>query len=491
MKNLDVFLIFLAIRIASVFLVQTYFVPDEYWQSLEVAHHQVFKYGHLTWEWSKGIRSYSPIIIVSGLFKILQLLQLDTAEILIYSPRLLQALLSAYSDLSFYKWSGTKKWAIFCIANSWFWYYTGSRTLINSLECALTTIALSKFPWPGKGIEENSIFIWIVAVIFFIRPTSALIWLPLCIYHLIINKNSVLNVVLKTYLPIGLFVFALSVLVDSLCHGSFVVTLYEFLKFNIFEDVGSFYGVQPWHWYLSTGFPAILGIQFLPFMSASTVVLKNRKVHPNELAMLGTIVFALTMYSCLPHKEFRFILSLLPLVLYISSRFLSAWSRKASRAAVWVVATVIFVGNVVPMWYLGMVHQRGTLDVMTSLRQISHKNPQQTSLLFLMPCHSTPLYSHLHINVTTRFLTCLPNLNNIDGYVDEADQFYKNPSAWLRQNYPPNGTLPSHIILFDVLEANISDILSRYKQTHEIFHTDMPATSRIGKYVLIHKRLDY
>lgn len=31
-------------RLINCFLVQTNFVPDEYWQSLEVSHHMVFKY---------------------------------------------------------------------------------------------------------------------------------------------------------------------------------------------------------------------------------------------------------------------------------------------------------------------------------------------------------------------------------------------------------------------------------------------------------------
>lgn len=70
-------------------------------------------------------------------------------------------------------------------------------------------------------------------------------------------------------------------------------------------------------------------------------------------------------------------------------------------------------------------------------------------------------FSHLHVNVTTRFLTCLPNLSKIDSYVDEADLFYNSPNAWLRQNYPPTGVLPSHIILFDNLESTVSSILSR------------------------------
>nr|XP_023015260.1 GPI mannosyltransferase 3-like [Leptinotarsa decemlineata] len=142
------------------------------------------------------------------------------------------------------------------------------------------------------------------------------------------------------------------------------------------------------------------------------------------------------------------------------------------------------------MWYLSMIHQRGTLDVMDALKRISLKNPNDTNLLFLMPCHSTPLYSHLHVNVTTRFLTCTPNFNKIDNYVDEADLFYENPNGWLRQNYPPNGTLPTHIISFDILQPNIRDILSRYRQTHEIFHTDFPTSPRTGKFVLIHRRLD-
>lgn len=32
----------IAYRIASVFLVRTFYVPDEYWQSLEVAHKLTF-----------------------------------------------------------------------------------------------------------------------------------------------------------------------------------------------------------------------------------------------------------------------------------------------------------------------------------------------------------------------------------------------------------------------------------------------------------------
>ena len=156
--------------------------------------------------------------------------------------------------------------------------------------------------------------------------------------------------------------------------------------------MGSWYGSQPWFWYLSVGFPAVLGIHFLPFVLATLVIIKNRASHPNELVLLSSIVFSLTIYSFLPHKEFRFLLPLLPIALYVSSRFLSAWSRKANTWRLWSVALILFLGNLGPAYYLGYVHQRGTLDVMEPLREIASRNPNSSSFLFLMPCHSTPLF---------------------------------------------------------------------------------------------------
>lgn len=84
--------------------------------------------------------------------------------------------------------------------------------------------------------------------------------------------------------------------IDSIFYGGFVITPLNFLKLNVFNNVGEWYGTQPWFWYLSVGFPAVLGIQLLPFILAVLVVLKNRHSHPNELALLGCIIFTITVY---------------------------------------------------------------------------------------------------------------------------------------------------------------------------------------------------
>lgn len=92
-------------------------------------------------------------MLVAGIYKILDVLNLDSVTALVLVPRVFQALLSAFADYRFYKWSNSKKWSLFIIVSSWFWFYTGSRTLINSTEAALTTIALSFFPWGRKEGE--------------------------------------------------------------------------------------------------------------------------------------------------------------------------------------------------------------------------------------------------------------------------------------------------------------------------------------------------
>lgn len=92
----------IALRICNCFLVQTSFVPDEYWQSLEVAHHMVFNYGYLTWEWTERLRGYTYPLIFASIYKILHLLGKDSVQLLIWIPRLAQALLSAIADIRLY-----------------------------------------------------------------------------------------------------------------------------------------------------------------------------------------------------------------------------------------------------------------------------------------------------------------------------------------------------------------------------------------------------
>lgn len=492
MVRYKILLTFLLIRIASVFVVKTWFVPDEYWQSLEVGHKLAFGYGHLTWEWSKGIRSYLHPLTITAIYKALAWLGLDQAEYLVLAPRIFQAILSAFSDYCFYKWCNRSKWAIFLNITSWFWFYTSTRTLINTVEACLTTIALSLYP-RYHGNDSHS-FLWFVQIACFIRPTAAILWLPLCIIHM--HQKSVYSIIeqlIKRYLLIGFIVGGAAVALDSYAHGTFIVTPVEFIKANVVENVGSFYGEHPWHWNVTVGLPTILGPITIPFVLAIIQTIRHREDYRDRLNLLIAIVFSLFVYSLMPHKEFRFLLPLLPLCLNITADALSTWSRYASRWLIWIVALLILVSNALPAAYFSWVHNRGTTDVMVTVERLAreYRDPSdhKAKFLFLMPCHSTPFYSHVHQNVTMRFLTCEPNFNDASQYKDEADQFFANPAAWLRAHIPvyPKSALPTHVILFDSLESSIRDFLQKYQLVESFKHSDYGTDHRIGNKVLLYE----
>lgn len=125
---------------------------------------------------------------------------------------------------------------------------------------------------------------------------------------------------------------------------------------------------------------------------------------------------------------------------------------------------------------------------MKILRKEYARFDDTTNLLFLTPCHSMPLYSHLHVNISTKILTCEPNLNGSVNYIDEADAFFTNPTDWLTQNYAnENATIPSHVITFDNISPKIKSFLQRYQLTHEVFYTHFPQ-SNYGKFIHVYKR---
>lgn len=430
---------------------------------------------------------------MAGIYKALALLQLDTAQLLIVLPRIAQAIISAYADFRFYRWTNNSKWGIFVIVTSWFWFYTASRTLTNTLEAALTTIALSYFPW-NYG-QEGTAFLWPVVIAAFIRPTAIIPWAPLCLHHIKKSNYSAVELIFKRYIPIVLLVGGIIVGIDSFFYERLIFTPIEFFRVNVIEGIGEFYGKHPWYWYLNVGLPTVLGIGTIPFVFAAVQTLRHYKAYEERLVLLSSVAITLTVYSVLPHKEFRFLLQILPICLYISTDFLRRWSNSASSILLWISALTLLIGNAVPAAYLSFVHQKGTLDVMTSLRTLSNDFKQETGhdakIFFLMPCHSTPGYSHLHTNATLRYLSCEPNFAHESNYVDEADQFYKAPSKWIRSHLPvhPISALPSHVVVFDVLAPQISDFLSTYQPIETIFHSDY-ATDRIGKNVVIYERVD-
>nr|XP_008123107.1 PREDICTED: GPI mannosyltransferase 3 [Anolis carolinensis] len=278
-------------------------------------------------------------------------------------------------------------------------------------------------------------------------------------------------------------------------YGKWVVVQLNFLRFNVLTGGGSFYGSHAWHWYWTQGLPAILG-PHLPLFLLGCLRAPRRAPHRLLLAL---ILWTVGAYSALSHKEFRFLLPVLPLAMLFCGRALHGL-RKGRRA---VSAGALLASNALLALYLGLVHQRGTLDLMAHLRGLcpppSPSPPQQQqqrgppSVLMLMPCHSTPFYSHIHCPLQMRFLQCPPDLDGRADYQDEADAFYAAPLPWLQREFgtanasstPP----PTHLALFRGLQKEIGPFLRAhgYKHRAAFFHTHLPQ-GRVGSHVDLYER---
>uniref|UniRef100_A0A8B9TBM2 Mannosyltransferase n=1 Tax=Anas platyrhynchos TaxID=8839 RepID=A0A8B9TBM2_ANAPL len=475
------------VRVLNCALVRSSFVPDEYWQALEVAHRLAFGYplagyGHLTWEWAQRLRGSAYPMLLAGLYKALQLLGKDDVQLLIWVPRLVQAVLAAFADVKLYllvrhlENAETAKY--FCQLCSWFTWYSCTRTLTNTMETLLTIFALYYYPIKGSKMGSSCKYLTLIALAIVIRPTAAIPWIPLVFSHFLQEQRKA-DLILHNCIPVGLVTLGISLITDRVFFGEWVLVQLNFLKFNVLQNLGTFYGSHPWHWYLTQGLPIILGTH-LPFFIHGCVLAPKR-----YRIFLMAVIWTVLVYSTLSHKEFRFIYPVLPFCMVFcgfSLKHLKAWKKSA--------ASFLLVSNLLPALYTGLIHQRGTLDVMSHVQELCKDSNQSQAFVFIMmPCHSTPFYSHVHCPLKMRFLQCPPDLTGNESYIDEADVFYLNPLGWLNKEFYNDTLLPSHLIFFSVLEQEISSFLALkgYEKTATIFHTHVPQ-GRVGSHIYIYRR---
>ncbi|XP_058754811.1 mannosyltransferase APTG1 isoform X2 [Vicia villosa] len=502
----QIFAFCLAFRMLNSLLVQSYFNPDEHWQGPEVAHRIAFGYGHLTWEWKQGIRSYFHPLIFVPLYKFLALLRLDTAWFMMRAPRLLQSVFSAVGDLYLYKLSSVlfgdsvAKWALFSQLSNWFMFYCIARTLSNSLETVLTLVSLYFWPCMRTSSGKSSYVsrkwgLVLAALACAIRPTSAVTWMYVGVIELF-NARDKLKFVFLEVAPIGTLVLGLTCLLDRFMYGSWVLVPLNFLKFNFLSSGGDYYGTHAWHWYFTQGFTVMI-FSHIPFCIAGIIYSKQWK-------FTGLLAWVLGFYSILGHKEFRFVLPVLPIALMFSGYSLAMiedpgagspqykekeFSKKRNKFPPKMTAAILFLlaTNIPMALYMSLVHQKGPEDVMNHLAKEAFQGKVK-SILFLTPCHATPFYSMLHHNLPMQFLDCTPSEEK--GVLDESDRFMMDPVSFMSK-FANNWSLPSHIVLFDSEEQKLRSFLISfdYREEKRFFNAHFKVDRDLQASIVVYVRI--
>lgn len=489
-SSLRIFLLICAFRIFNTFLIQSYFDPDEFWQTLEPAYCAVFRPGDgfdcpgFTWEWKRRapesshllqgsllgpVRTYLSVLPTHIFYTFIECLGLDSSWMVARGPMIFYAITVAapvdwaiwYCARALYSLpsssSALPSWSLLASLSAWFNAYTLVRTYSNSQEAVLLMLSL----WlvaedllcdsPKKDISSSSRRSWRARAAFLLGGMSL----------------SIRGTAVAAYIPMGIllalqeaswprrvaYLFNICALCGSLGIGVALLVDYWFFEFPTLPFVGNFhfnvilhhgtvYGSHPWYWYLIAGVPAVAGVLF-PILLTDWISMKKWSKGRRNLWII--VVIYIAAMSMNAHKEFRFILPLLPLFCLLAGeklhRIFAGHVRRTQRIAG--IAT-LFIANLIAVLYLGLFHQSGPITVNREILRLTKQMMMDPSTPVRVDywtggCHSTPLLSSLHsppFRFETRTLDCSPSCRADPHILCETDRFHHDPVTFLQDAYP-------------------------------------------------------
>jgi GPI mannosyltransferase 3 len=158
------------------------------------------------------------------------------------------------------------------------------------------------------------------------------------------------------------------------------------------------------------------------------------------------IICYVTAHSWSEHKEFRFLLPVLPLFCLLCAHRLRELTINVPRAKVSAVALLGAALNATALLYLGLLHQRAPVEVNRAILRETSIGKEAAGLMrqsryrihYLMGCHSTPLLSHLHtvpIRFDPWFLDCGPVCRADPNVECESNVFARDPHGFIERVY--------------------------------------------------------
>jgi phosphatidylinositol glycan class B len=394
-----------------------------------------FGYGNLTWEWqpSSRIRGFLHPLVFAAVYRVFDWIGLANQLTIGCAAHVTQSIFASIGDYFIYKLAEklhgprVAKYTLFCLFTCWFLFYSSTRTFSNSIETVLCSVAFYFWPWTDQDFSLPSfsfkrlVALVLAAVACAFRPTSAVIWIFLGSLHVAqlgwTQNWSSLVVLLLQVLVISVCWVAITMYVDFLFYGVWTFVPTNFLLFNVISSGSSLYGTHPWYWYFLEGFPAITGTFFPLFLHG---------VFSSKRRTLCLVIFVVNaFYSLNPHKEFRFVMPVLPLALIYSGISLQRLSTSLTSRKFAALVTILLMSNVIASAYLSVLHQRGATRVvsflgshLSEITRTCGADDQGSTVHFLCGCHSTPWYSALHLPQCPprmHFLDCSPRPDSLTG----------------------------------------------------------------------------
>ena len=215
-------------------------------------------------------------------------------------------------------------------------------------------------------------------------------------------------------------------------------------------------------------------------------------------SLIGIITLYVMLHSISGHKEFRFVLPILPLVNILGGH--AVFRLFHTTTCIMVkdgVIVALLLLNFPHLIYLGVIHQRGPISAnqhltKTITKSMMHRTENTINIHYLMGCHSAPLYSHLHIpslpHIKAWYLDCSPGCRSKGDLVCESDAFLFDPNAFVSTAYGDGNKVcesqedkqcslqklekvsykevPTFLVIMEDDAAKISDKLTELNMSH-------------------------
>jgi 4-amino-4-deoxy-L-arabinose transferase-like glycosyltransferase len=363
------------VRILVAIFSKGFMHADEHFQSIEIAYKRVFGFGVIPWEFEEGVRSWFYPGIVTIIFKIMIFFGITDINTLMIGVRLFSVFCSMIPVVVSYFFAErlfNRNVGIVATIFISFWYdfiFWSARTIGDSLAmnfvffgCFLVFLCL-----PRKNCSQQeklttkrlflySFFAGInFGIAFMFKFSSIVVVIPLVVWLFIYKKWKAV-----IFLSIGIFVILIAQgVLDQLTWGSFLHSPIEFFKYNIIEGKNAIYGSYPFVAYIALFFDVYseYSVVFLMFLILGVSCSKKESV------LLTTFFFYLLVFSFISHKEYRFILPVMPLLVIFAARGFLKYPKLIKKGSIKkpvlvTMALIALTFSCVNLFYLKTIQPR-------------------------------------------------------------------------------------------------------------------------------------